>query len=218
MARPLPDLSRLRPAGGKHSIKRDRILAIFLQQEGHSSADDLFDLVRRQDAGIGRATVYRTLQWMVEAGHRAQGRFRRRPRTLRAVVPPSAPLSSDLHDLPPVVGVPQLGRRGDGRGNRDGAQFRRDADARPDPRRLRGVPDRQDGRERGRRRDRRLDHRARLRARRAADRDRDRAQRPRVLHARRESDERPARANRVPEARGRRARAPVDARERATAT
>jgi Fur family ferric uptake transcriptional regulator len=68
MARPLPDLSRLRPAGGKHSIKRDRILGIFLQQEGHSSADDLFDLVRRQDAGIGRATVYRTLQWMVEAG------------------------------------------------------------------------------------------------------------------------------------------------------
>jgi len=68
MARPLPDLSRLRPAGGKHSIKRDRILSTFLQQEGHSSAYDLFDLVRRQDAGIGRATVYRTLQWMVEAG------------------------------------------------------------------------------------------------------------------------------------------------------
>ena len=32
------------------------------------SADDLFDLVRREDAAIGRATVYRTLQWMVEAG------------------------------------------------------------------------------------------------------------------------------------------------------
>ena len=68
MARPLPDLSRLRPAGGKRSTKRDRILSIFLEQEGHSSADDLCDLVRRQDAGIGRATVYRTLQWMVEAG------------------------------------------------------------------------------------------------------------------------------------------------------
>src|SRR4029077_17891921 len=44
------------------------ILRIFLQQEGHLSADDLFDLVRRQAPGIGRATVYRTLQWMVEAG------------------------------------------------------------------------------------------------------------------------------------------------------
>src|SRR5580765_663765 len=62
------DLSLLRPTGGKHSSKRDQILRIFLQQEGHLSADDLFDLVRRSDPGIGRATVYRTLQWMVEAG------------------------------------------------------------------------------------------------------------------------------------------------------
>ena len=68
MARPLPDLSRLRPAGGKRSTKRDRILRIFLEQEGHSSADELCDLARRQDPGIGRATVYRTLQWMVDAG------------------------------------------------------------------------------------------------------------------------------------------------------
>src|SRR5262249_18658100 len=44
------------------------ILNIFLQQEGHLSADDLFDIVRRDAPGIGRATVYRTLQWMVEAG------------------------------------------------------------------------------------------------------------------------------------------------------
>jgi Fur family ferric uptake transcriptional regulator len=68
MNRPLPDLSSLRPAGGKRSTKRDRILKIFLRQEGHLSADDLFDLVRRQDRGVGRATVYRTLQWMVDAG------------------------------------------------------------------------------------------------------------------------------------------------------
>jgi Fur family ferric uptake transcriptional regulator len=62
------DPSRLRPAGGKHSTKRDRILKTFLQQEGHLSADDLCDLVRREAPGIGRATVYRTLQWMVAAG------------------------------------------------------------------------------------------------------------------------------------------------------
>src|SRR5580704_6054197 len=67
MSRPLPDLATLRPAGGKRSGKRDRILSIFLRQEGHVSADDLFDLVRREAAGIGRATVYRTLQWMVDA-------------------------------------------------------------------------------------------------------------------------------------------------------
>src|SRR5579862_6155568 len=68
MERDSLDFARFRPAGGKHSTKRDQILRIFLQQEGHLSADDLFDLVRRQAPGIGRATVYRTLQWMVEAG------------------------------------------------------------------------------------------------------------------------------------------------------
>jgi Fur family ferric uptake transcriptional regulator len=65
---PQPDLSTLRPAGGKRSTKRDRILTIFLRQKSHLSADDLSDLVRREDPGIGRATVYRTLQWMVGAG------------------------------------------------------------------------------------------------------------------------------------------------------
>jgi len=65
--RPLPDFSNLRTEGGKRSSKRDRILNIFLRQEGHLSADDLFDLVRRVEPGIGRATVYRTLQWMVDA-------------------------------------------------------------------------------------------------------------------------------------------------------
>ena len=68
MDRPLPDISTLRPAGGKRSSKRDRILSIFVRQEGHLSADDLCDLVRKEDPGIGRATVYRTLQWMVGAG------------------------------------------------------------------------------------------------------------------------------------------------------
>jgi len=68
MNRPLPDISSLRPAGGKRSTKRDRILSIFVRQQGHLSADDLCDLVRHEDPGIGRATVYRTLQWMVGAG------------------------------------------------------------------------------------------------------------------------------------------------------
>jgi Fur family transcriptional regulator, ferric uptake regulator len=68
MDRPLPDLSVLRPRGGKRSSKRDRIVQVFLRQEGHISADDLFERIRREAAGIGRATVYRTLQWMVDAG------------------------------------------------------------------------------------------------------------------------------------------------------
>src|SRR5216110_1236004 len=68
MDRPLPDLSSLRPQGGKRSTKRDRIVEVFLREQGHVSADDLFDRIRRESTAIGRATVYRTLQWMVEAG------------------------------------------------------------------------------------------------------------------------------------------------------
>src|SRR3954468_13448518 len=64
----LPDLTRLKPEGGKRSSKREQIVDVFLRQEGHLSADDLVEIIRREDARISRATVYRTLQWMVEAG------------------------------------------------------------------------------------------------------------------------------------------------------
>ena len=71
----------LRPAGSKRSGKRDLIVNVFLRQEGHLTADDLFDLIRREDQRISRATVYRTLQWMVDAGIArkvdfGEGRFR----------------------------------------------------------------------------------------------------------------------------------------------
>src|SRR5678816_104220 len=62
----LPDLSRLKPSGGKRSSKREQIVNVFLRQEGHLSADDLVDLIRHEDHRISRATVYRTLQWMVD--------------------------------------------------------------------------------------------------------------------------------------------------------
>lgn len=61
-------IESLRPAGGKRSSKRDLIVNVFLRQEGHISAEDLVDLIRREDQKISRATVYRTLQWMVDAG------------------------------------------------------------------------------------------------------------------------------------------------------
>ena len=49
MATALPDLNRLRPAGTKRSSKRDLIVNVFLRQEGHLSADDLVDLIKRDD-------------------------------------------------------------------------------------------------------------------------------------------------------------------------
>ena len=81
MTATLPDFTRLKPAGGKRSGKREQIVNVFLRQEGHLSADDLVDLIRREDQRISRATVYRTLQWMVDAGIArkvdfGEGRFR----------------------------------------------------------------------------------------------------------------------------------------------
>ena len=81
MPQSLPDLTRLKPHGGKRSSKREQIVNVFLRQEGHLSADDLVDLIRREDHRISRATVYRTLQWMVDAGIArkvdfGEGRFR----------------------------------------------------------------------------------------------------------------------------------------------
>lgn len=81
MQTPSSDLERVRPAGSKRSSKRDLIVNVFLRQEGHLSADDLVDLIRHEDHRISRATVYRTLQWMVDAGIArkvdfGEGRFR----------------------------------------------------------------------------------------------------------------------------------------------
>ena len=74
-------VEQLRPAGGRRSSKRDFIVGVFLRQEGHFSADHFVDIIRRADKAVSRATVYRTLQWMVEAGMARRvdfggGRFR----------------------------------------------------------------------------------------------------------------------------------------------
>ena len=81
MPTPLPDIARLKPTGGKRSSKREQIVNVFLHQDGHLSADDLVDVIRKEDHRISRATVYRTLQWMVDAGIArkvdfGEGRFR----------------------------------------------------------------------------------------------------------------------------------------------
>jgi Fur family ferric uptake transcriptional regulator len=78
---PTAFVDSLRPAGSKRSGKRDFIVNVFLRQEGHLTADNLVDLIRREDQRISRATIYRTLQWMVEAGIArkvdfGEGRFR----------------------------------------------------------------------------------------------------------------------------------------------
>src|SRR3954467_13063919 len=82
---PAAYLDTLRQAGGKRSSKRDLHGNVFLRQEGHLTADDLVELIRREESSrsgasaatpaMSRATVYRTLQWMVEAGIARKGDF-----------------------------------------------------------------------------------------------------------------------------------------------
>ena len=106
-------VEQLRPPGGRRSGKRDAIVRLFLGQDGHFSAEHFVDLVRRSDARISRATVYRTLQWMVDAGMARRvdfggGRFRfehayRHPRHFhficRTCNQSSEFLSSDIESL-----------------------------------------------------------------------------------------------------------------------
>ncbi len=78
---PTPDLDQLKPAGTRRSGKREFIVNVFRRHEGHLSADDLVELIRREDSRISRAPVYRALQWMEEAGIArkvdfGEGRFR----------------------------------------------------------------------------------------------------------------------------------------------
>ena len=106
-------VERHRPPGGRRSGKRDAIVNLFLQQDGHLSADDLVEVVQREAGKISRATVYRTLQWMVEAGIArkvdfGEGRFRfehsyRHPRHFHLICKScnqsSEFLSSDIEGL-----------------------------------------------------------------------------------------------------------------------
>ncbi len=58
----------LRRAGLKKTSQRELILVVFLQTEGHLSAEDLYQLVREQDPTVGFTTVYRTLKLFTECG------------------------------------------------------------------------------------------------------------------------------------------------------
>ena len=106
-------LERHRPPGGRRSSKRELIVNTFLRQHGHLSADDLVEMMRSEDQRISRATVYRALQWMVDAGIArkvdfGEGRFRfehsyRHPRHFHLICKTCSHsyefLSSDIENL-----------------------------------------------------------------------------------------------------------------------
>jgi len=61
--------------GLKSTRQRNRILDIFVSAGRHLSAEELTLLVKKTDAGIGYATVYRTMKLLAEAGLAYERRF-----------------------------------------------------------------------------------------------------------------------------------------------
>lgn len=53
--------------GLRRTGQRDKIVKAVFSRDEHFTAEELFDRVRRTDADISRATVYRTLGLLVEA-------------------------------------------------------------------------------------------------------------------------------------------------------
>jgi Fur family ferric uptake transcriptional regulator len=58
----------LKRVGLKHTGQRDAILRSFLETHDHLSTEELHQLVKQRDPGIGFTTVYRTLKLLTECG------------------------------------------------------------------------------------------------------------------------------------------------------
>jgi len=68
-------LQHIHKKGLKRTAQRDLILDTFLRMEVHLSSEDLYRLVKQEDATIGQTTVYRTLKLLTEAGLAREVRF-----------------------------------------------------------------------------------------------------------------------------------------------
>lgn len=60
--------SYVRQKNLKHSGQRDQVLKVFLKSEKHLTAEELYQLVKKDAPGIGYATIYRTLKILCESG------------------------------------------------------------------------------------------------------------------------------------------------------
>lgn len=58
----------LRTHGLKMTKPREAILEAFLKTEGHLTIDDILREAKKIDAGVGQATVFRTIRLITDAG------------------------------------------------------------------------------------------------------------------------------------------------------
>ena len=54
--------------GLRHSTQREQVARVFFSSRGHIGIEDLYKKVQKFNPGIGIATVYRTLNLLVESG------------------------------------------------------------------------------------------------------------------------------------------------------
>lgn len=60
-------INYLRKKGLRLTDQRREILGIFLKTDRHLSVEDLYNIVKKKDANIGQATVFRTLKLLCGA-------------------------------------------------------------------------------------------------------------------------------------------------------
>jgi len=68
MGDPAPITTALERAGYRLTEPRRALAALIADQDGHFTAADLVDASRARRLGVGRATVFRTLEALAEAG------------------------------------------------------------------------------------------------------------------------------------------------------
>jgi Fur family ferric uptake transcriptional regulator len=69
----------MRDKGLRSTNQRRLVSDVFFRSKGHLSIDDLLALVRKKDASVGYATVYRTLKLLSESGLAYERQFRDGP-------------------------------------------------------------------------------------------------------------------------------------------
>jgi Fe2+ or Zn2+ uptake regulation protein len=68
MAEPDPIVTALGSAGYRVTAPRRSVAALIAEQDGHFTATALIEAARRRNLGVGRATVFRTLEVLEDLG------------------------------------------------------------------------------------------------------------------------------------------------------
>jgi Fe2+ or Zn2+ uptake regulation protein len=68
-------IRRLHAQGGRMTLQRRKILDTLETMKGHPTAEELYEIVRKQMPGLHLSTVYRTLRWLEQEGKVSARRF-----------------------------------------------------------------------------------------------------------------------------------------------